>query len=141
MMKNDLKEIKRFKIKLNDDTNLKDLLQEVYDRCVQQENLVMDHMSKLENSLNLSEEILDSKVKWSGAINNLLKTRQEAITKKLEVAKVLQAVIVQNSDDGNKNKGNEDDNKFDVSKLKKFISAANEDNNTDKVNEYTVNKK
>ena len=50
-------------------------------------------MNKLSNSINLNDEIVDSKTKYAKAMNDFITNKDKAIGRKLEIAKLMTEVL------------------------------------------------
>lgn len=83
----------KYKVELNSQDNLKNLLQETYELADAQLVQAQNEINKLANATNLQEEIMDAKQKYAKAINDYLSIKDKAIGKKLEIAKMLSEVI------------------------------------------------
>lgn len=85
----------KFKVKINSNEKLEDLLQEVYDDTMRQMNLINDNISELRNSTKLSDETvtLDMKAKYAKAMHDYTTDKEKAIARKMDVAKLLSEVI------------------------------------------------
>jgi histidyl-tRNA synthetase len=90
--------IKKFKIELNSADNLRDLLQEIIELADEQLNQAQDEINKLKNSTDLKNEVMDGRAKYSKAINDYLAIKDKAMSKKIEVARVLNEVMAHNGD-------------------------------------------
>lgn len=92
------RQIKNFKVELNSNQNLQDLLQQVMELADEQINQVQNEINKLTNSTVLTDEAMDGKAKYAKAINDFLVTKNKATAQKIEVAKMLEEVIKHNGD-------------------------------------------
>ena len=88
----------KFKIKINDPENIRELLQTTYELADTQIVQAQNGINKLANSTNLQEEIMDSKAKYASAINNYLAMKDKAIGKKIDIAKLLTEIYKHNGD-------------------------------------------
>ena len=86
----------RYKVELNSIDNLRMLLQETYDLADAQLTQSQNEINKLSSATNLQDEIMDAKQKYAKAINDYLSIKDKAISKKLEIAKMLSEVIKHN---------------------------------------------
>ena len=84
-------ENRKYKVRLNSNEKVEELLQEIYDQSCRMINEVQNEINKLSNSINLgSDEItIDEKAKYSKAIHDLLGDKAKANAQKLEVAKFM----------------------------------------------------
>lgn len=128
----------KLKIKLNDVNNLRDLLQETYNLADSQIIQSQQEMAKLASATNLGECIMEEKGKYAKAMNDFLSIKDKAISKKIEIAKLMSEVLKHN---GNVNDalGNEQTKQttFDFSKIREMIE--NESSNQ-KVQTIELNK-
>lgn len=117
----------KFKIKINDANNIRDLLQESYRLADEQIIQAQNEINKLSNSTKLQDEIMDAKGKYAKAINDYLAIKDKAISKKIEIAKLLTEIYKHN---GNLNETFNDSNSMksmtiDFSKIREIVN--NED--------------
>lgn len=97
-----MKAPKQFKIKLDNQDNLQELLQEIYNEACKNVEEAQRLINKIEMSTNLNEEVIDGKSKYAKAINDFISTKDKAIGRKLEVAKAMAEVLKHN---GNQQSG------------------------------------
>ena len=90
----------KFKIKINDVDNIRDLLQESYRLADEQIIQSQNEINKLANSTRLQDEIMDAKGKYAKAINDYLSMKDKAISKKIEIAKLLTEIYKHNGNIG-----------------------------------------
>lgn len=88
----------KYKINVNDVDNIRDLLQETYNVADSQLKQSQDEITKLANSTRLVDEPMDSKSKYMKAISDLLTIKDKAISKKIEIAKLLTEIYKHNGD-------------------------------------------
>lgn len=88
-----LKELKRYKLKLNSVEKIEELLQELYNEACKNIETIQNEMNKLSNSINLADEIVDSKTKYAKAMNDFITNKDKAIGRKLEIAKLMTEVL------------------------------------------------
>jgi len=88
-----MKAPKQFKIKLDNQDNLQELLQEIYNEACKNVEEAQRLINKIEMSTNLNEEVIDGKSKYAKAINDFISTKDKAIGRKLEVAKAMAEVL------------------------------------------------
>lgn len=86
----------KYKVELNSNNNLRQLLQETYQLADEQLIQAQREITKLSNATQLQEEIMDGKQKYAKAINDYLSIKDKAIGKKLEIAKMLSEIIKHN---------------------------------------------
>lgn len=120
----------KFKIKINSLDNLRDLLQECYDLADTQIVQAQNEINKLANSTRLQDEIMESKSKYAKAINDYLKIKNDAISRKLEIGKLLSEVIKHNGslEDTVKDKEATKGMSFDFSKIRDIVNNGGYDN-------------
>lgn len=130
----------KLKIELNDSQKLRDLLQEVYMLASEQIVQVQNEINKMANATQLEQETIDGKSRYGKIINDYLGIKDKAISKKIDVAKILADVCSHNGDiksaleDGTSTK----DMDFNFDDIKKMI-----DNNmqTEKTKKIELRKK
>jgi hypothetical protein len=88
----------RLKIELNDIQNIKDLLQNAYNLADEQIVQAQNEINKLSVSTQLENEAMDAKSKYAKAINDYLGMKDKAISKKLDIAKILTDIYHHNGD-------------------------------------------
>ena len=88
-----LKTLKRYKLKLNSVEKIEELLQELYNESCKNIETIQNEMNKLSNSINLAEEIVDSKAKYAKAMNDFITNKDKAIGRKLEIGKLMTEVL------------------------------------------------
>lgn len=81
--------LKRYKLKLNSIDKIEELLQELYNESCKIIEETQTQINKLNNSINLNDEITDSKAKYAKAINDFINSKDKAIGRKLEIAKLM----------------------------------------------------
>lgn len=120
----------KFKIKINDINNIRDLLQECYDLADSQLVQAQNEINKLANSTRLQDEIMESKSKYAKAINDYLKIKNDAITRKLEISKLLTEIVKHNGslEDTIKDKDATKGMSFDFSKIRDIVNNGGYDN-------------
>ena len=88
----------KLKIELNDPQNIRDVLQEAFNLANEQILQSQNEINKLANATELKNEPMDAKSKYSKAINDYLSIKDKAISKKLEIAKLLSEIYKYNGD-------------------------------------------
>ncbi len=113
----------KFKVKINDINNIKDLLQITYDLADEQLIQAQYEISKLSNSTKLQDEIMEAKAKYAKAMHDYLAMKDKALGKKIEIAKLLAEICKHN---GDVNKAMEETSTqnmtFDFTKLREMIN-------------------
>ena len=88
----------KLKIELNNLQNLRDLLQNAYNLADEQIIQSQNEINKLSNATQLSEESIEGRVKYAKAINDYLGIKDKAISKKIDISKILADVLHHNGD-------------------------------------------
>lgn len=124
--------LKKYKLKINSPEKVEALLQELYNDACKNIEQVQNEMNKLTNSVTLNDEAMDAKAKYAKAMNDFIASKDKAIAKKLDIAKLMAEIIkfngnikktftdsesvgdwdelIINSNSGNENAVTEDDN-------------------------------
>ena len=127
---------KRFKVKLNSPEKIEELLQELYNEACKNIEEIQTQMNKVANSVQLNDEIMDAKAKYAKAMNDFIVSKDKAIGRKLEIAKLLSEILKYN---GNLTKASENSdifNNFKWDDLQKM--AQEEDDDDNKPKEYKI---
>jgi hypothetical protein len=95
----------KYKLKLNNVENLRELLQELYDESTMNITEIQNEINKLSQSTQLNQEIMDSKAKYAKAMNDFSSNKNKALGLKLDIAKMMVEIIKFN---GNLKKMNEE---------------------------------
>jgi hypothetical protein len=121
----------KYKVELNSSENLKNLLQETYELADAQLIQAQNEINKLSNSTNLQDEIMDAKQKYSKAINDYLSIKDKAISKKLDIAKMLSEIIKYNGNVENalSDSQAQKNTSFNFDKIRELINGSSDDNN------------
>lgn len=88
----------KLKIELNDINNLRDLLQNAYNLADEQIIQAQNEINKMANATQLSEESMDGKARYGKIINDYLGIKDKAISKKIDIAKILSDIHAHNGD-------------------------------------------
>lgn len=88
----------RLKIQVNDIQNVRDLLQTAYDLANEQIIQAQNEINKLSVATELQNEPMESRAKYAKAINDYLGIKDKAISKKLDIAKILADICNHNGD-------------------------------------------
>jgi len=120
----------KLKIQLNDPQNLRDLLQEAYNLASEQIVQIQNEINKMTNSTRLQDEPMEAKSKFAKAINDYLGMKDKAISKKIDIAKILADVANHN---GNVQEAFEDGSNmksmdFNFDDIKKMVDEHYQDN-------------
>ena len=89
---------RKMQIKLNSTEKIEQLLQVAYDLTCKQINDIQNEMNKLSNSCNLGDVTIEEKTKYAKAINDFIGSREKAISKKFEIAKLMAEIVKHNGD-------------------------------------------
>ena len=123
--------VKNFKIEINDVNNIRDLLQTAYQLAEEQIIQAQNEINKLANATKLQEETIDGKAKYAKAINDYLGMKDKAISKKIDIAKILSEIYHHNGD----TKALKDNNtmeSFDFENIKKLVDESYQETETTK---------
>ena len=80
---------KRYRLKLNSLEKIEELLQELYNEADKSIVECQNQLTRLTSSIDMNEEIADAKAKIAKAINDYIKSKDNAIGRKLEIAKLM----------------------------------------------------
>ena len=125
---------KRFKIKLNSPEKIEELLQELYNEACKNIEEIQTQMNKVANSVQLNDEIMDAKAKYAKAMNDFIVSKDKAIGRKLEIAKLLSEILKYN---GNLTKASENSDIFNNFKWNDLQKMAQEEDDN-KPKEYKI---
>ena len=120
----------KLKIDVNDVQSLKDLLQEVYNLANEQIVQCQNEINKLSNATQLQDEPMEARAKYAKSISDYLGIKDKAISKKIDVAKILSDVINHNGnikDALNDSGGALKDLSFDFDDIKKMVDNSLEE--------------
>lgn len=84
---------KNFKLKVNSIEKVEELLQELYNETNKMVYEIQEQMNKLSSSVSLNQEPMDAKAKYSKAMNDFLSNKEKAISRKLDIAKLMAEII------------------------------------------------
>lgn len=87
---------KTYKLKLNSIGKIEELLQELYNESHKMVNEVQEQMNKLSSSVSLNQEPMDAKAKYAKAMNDFLSNKEKALTRKLDIAKLMSEILKYN---------------------------------------------
>jgi len=85
--------MKRYILKVNSIDSIQELLQEMYDEVMRNINSIETEINKLKNSTQLSEESIEGKTKYAKAVNDFIVSKDKAIGRKMEIAKLMADII------------------------------------------------
>lgn len=126
---------KRFKVKLNSPEKIEELLQELYNEACKNIEEIQTQMNKVANSVQLNDEIMDAKAKYAKAMNDFIVSKDKAIGRKLEIAKLLSEILKYN---GNLTKASENSDIFNNFKWDDLQKMAQEEDDDNKPKEYRI---
>lgn len=126
---------KRFKVKLNSPEKIEELLQELYNEACKNIEEIQIQMNKVANSVQLNNEIMDAKAKYAKAMNDFIVSKDKAIGRKLEIAKLLSEILKYN---GNLTKASENSDIFNNFKWDDLQKMAQEEDDDNKPKEYKI---
>lgn len=126
---------KRFKVKLNSPEKIEELLQELYNEACKNIEEIQIQMNKVANSVQLNDEIMDAKAKYAKAMNDFIVSKDKAIGRKLEIAKLLSEILKYN---GNLTKASENSDIFNSFKWDDLQKMAQEEDDDNKPKEYNI---
>lgn len=129
---------KRYKLKLNSLDKIEELLQELYNEADKNIVETQNQINKLNSSVDLNNEIADSKAKIAKAINDFINSKDKAIGRKLEIAKLMTEIHKYNGNVAAVAVNNEFN--CDIETLKTMYASSNEET-TDDREEYEINYK
>jgi hypothetical protein len=112
----------KLKLQLNSSQDLQDLLQETYRLADEQIIQAQNEINKMASATQLQNEAMDAKAKYGKIINDYLGIKDKAISKKLDIAKIMSDVLhyngnVQQALDEGANIKNMDFNFDDIKKM------------------------
>lgn len=84
---------KNYRLKVNSIEKVEELLQELYNETNKMVNEIQEQMNKLSSSVSLNQEPMDAKAKYSKAMNDFLSNKEKAISRKLDIAKLMAEII------------------------------------------------
>lgn len=93
---NNRKPKKEYSLKLNSAAKIEELLQELYNECNRMITELQEQINKLASSVNLNQEAMDAKAKYSKAMNDFISSKEKSIARKLDIAKLMTEVLKYN---------------------------------------------
>ena len=130
----------KFKIELNSAQNVRDVLQCAYDMADAQIIQAQNEINKLASATKLHEEVMDSKSKYSKAINDYLNIIDKSISKKVEIAKLLTEILNHNGNVGANVTDGAAKQTLDLTKIKELVKSMHEEKQ-DKTKTIELNKR
>ncbi len=131
----------KFKIELNDSQNVRDVLQKAYDLSDAQIIQAQNEINKIATATKLQDEVMDSKAKYGKIVNDYLSIIDKAISKKVEIAKLMTDILHHNGNVGAELSDSQTIGKqtFDLSKIKEMVKNMHDEKEQTKTIE--LNKK
>lgn len=86
-------QLKRYKLKVDSKEKIEELLQEIYIEACKNIEEAQNEINRISNSTDLNSEIIDGKAKYAKAINDFIATKDKAIARKFEIAKLLTEIV------------------------------------------------
>lgn len=87
---------KNYVLKLNSANKIEELLQELYNETNKMVNEVQEQMNRLSSSVSLNQEPMDAKAKYAKSMNDFLANKEKAISRKLDIAKLMSEILKYN---------------------------------------------
>lgn len=84
------------KIRVNSAEKIEQVLQEAYDLTCKAINEIQNEMNKLTNSSPLGDASMDEKVKYANAMHNYIGDKKNAISQKVDIAKLMTEIYKAN---------------------------------------------
>ena len=88
-----MRQLKQYKLKLDSKEKIEELLQEIYTEACKNIEEAQNEINKISYSTDLNTEIIDGKAKYAKAINDFIATKDKAISRKFEIAKLMSEII------------------------------------------------
>jgi hypothetical protein len=131
----------KFKIELNDSQNIRDILQQAYDHADAQIVQAQNEINKMATATRLQDEVMESKAKYGKIVNDYLSIIDKAISKKVEIAKLMTEILHHNGNVGAALSESQYTGKqtFDLSKIKEMVKTMHDEKEQTKTIE--LNKK
>ena len=129
----------KFKIELYNSENIRNLLQETYMLADEQLIQAQNEINKLANATRLQDEVMESKAKYAKAMNDYMGVKDKAISKKMEIAKLLTELLnnYKNNLPGIGESASGVKQTFDLTKIKEMVKNMHDDAEKTKTIELT----
>jgi hypothetical protein len=129
----------KFKIELYNSENIRNLLQETYMLADEQLIQAQNEINKLANATRLQDEVMESKAKYAKAMNDYMGVKDKAISKKMEIAKLLSELLnsYKNNSQGITDVSGGVKQTFDLTKIKEMVKNMHDDKEKTKTIELT----
>lgn len=86
-------QLRRYKLKVDSKEKIEELLQEIYTEACKNIEEAQNEINKITMSTDLNSEIIDGKAKYAKAINDFIATKDKAIARKFEIAKLMTEIV------------------------------------------------
>ena len=119
----------KFKIELNSPENIREILQIAYNLSDEQLVQAQNEINRMVNATQLQNEVMDSKTKFAKSINDYLSIKDKAISKKMEIAKLLTEIFnsCKNSAAAGMDTSSGVKQSLDLNKIKEMVKSMHED--------------
>lgn len=118
----------KLKIDLNNLDVIRCILQEAYDLSNEQVIQAQNEINKMASATQLHQEVMDSKSKYGKIINDFLSIKDKAISKKVEIAKLMTEILNHNGNTMGNEISSSSRQTFDLTKIKEMVKNMHEDN-------------
>ena len=129
----------KFKVELYNADNIRAILQQAYNLSDEQIIQAQNEINKMASATRLQDEVMDSKAKYGKIINDYLSIKDKAISKKVEIAKLMNEILnsYKNSMPGVGDATASVKQTVDLSKIKEMVKTMHEENEQTKKIELT----
>ena len=90
--------IKKYKVRLNSNEKIEELLQETYDLACQQYKSIQEEINKMANSTTIKDLDIDGKEKYGKIMNNYISLQQKSIGQKFDIARLMSEIVKHGGD-------------------------------------------
>ena len=111
----------KFKVEVNDIGNVRDILQHAYMLADEQLIQAQNEINKMASATQLQDESMDSKAKYGKIISDYLSIKDKAISKKMEIAKLLTEILNHNGNITQGENGMGASKSLDLTKIKELV--------------------
>ena len=131
----------KFKVELYNADNIRSVLQQAYDLSDEQIIQAQNEINKMATATRLQDEVMESKAKYGKIVNDYLSIIDKAISKKVEIAKLMTEILHHNGNVGAALSESQSTGKqtFDLSKIKEMVKTMHDEKEQTKIIE--LNKK
>ena len=127
-----MKPLKRYKVKLNSVEKIEELLQELYNESCKNIEEIQQQMNKVANSVQLNDEIMDAKTKYAKAMNDFIVSKDKAIGRKMDIAKLMAEILKYGGNIKNASENSEVFDNFNWEQLQEMAEKESEEDNKPK---------